>query len=114
MVTKEYDIIIVGGGINSLTAAALSAKKNKSILLLESRDELGGMATLEEFSPGFKCNMIYDYIRWIDPRIIKKLNLYKYGLEFQKVSSLRIALDENKKHIIFQNDPSKTESLCGK
>ena len=108
MVTKEYDIIIVGGGINSLTAAALLAKKNKSILLLESRDELGGMATLEEFSPGFKCNMIYDYIRWIDPRIIKKLNLYKYGLEFQKVSSLRIALDENKKHIIFQNDPSKT------
>ena len=39
MVTKEYDIIIVGGGINSLTAAALLAKKNKSILLLESRDE---------------------------------------------------------------------------
>jgi phytoene dehydrogenase-like protein len=108
MVTKEYDIIIVGGGINSLTAAALSAKKNKSILLLESRDELGGMATLEEFSPGFKCNMVYDYIRWIDPRLIKKLNLYKYGLEFQKVSSLRIALDENKKHIIFQNNPSKT------
>ena len=58
MVTKEYDIIIVGGGINSLTAAALLAKKNKSILLLESRDELGGMATLEEFSPGFKCNMV--------------------------------------------------------
>ena len=90
MVTKEYDIIIVGGGINSLTAAALLAKKNKSILLLESRDELGGMATLEEFSPGFKCNMVYDYIRWIDPRLLKKLNLYKYGLKFQKVSSLRI------------------------
>ena len=71
-----YDYIIVGGGINSLTAAALLAKKNKSILLLESRDELGGMATLEEFSPGFKCNMVYDYIRWIDPRLFKKLNLY--------------------------------------
>jgi len=27
MVTKEYDIIIVGGGINSLTAATLLAKK---------------------------------------------------------------------------------------
>ena len=62
MVTKEYDIIIVGGGINSLTAAALLTKKNKSILLLESRDELGGMATLEEFSPGFKCNMIYNIV----------------------------------------------------
>ena len=43
----------MGGVINSLSAATLLAKKNKSILLLESRDELGGMATLEEFSPGF-------------------------------------------------------------
>ena len=108
MVTKEYDIIIVGGGINSLTAAALLAKKNKSILLLESRDELGGMATLEEFSPGFKCNMVYDYIRWIDPRLLNKLKLHKYGLEFITSRPLRVALDENGKHIIFHNDPSKT------
>ena len=110
---KYYDAIVIGGGINSLVVAALLAKKKKSILLLESRDIIGGMAASEEFSPGFRCNMVFDYIRWIDPRLINELGLYKYGLEYRKTSSLRISLDENEKHIIFHNDPNKTlESIA--
>ena len=76
---KQYDAIVIGGGINSLAAAALLAQEEKSILLLESRDTLGGMASSYEFTPGFRCNMVYDYIRWIDPRLIKRLNLPEYG-----------------------------------
>ena len=72
---KYYDAIVIGGGINSLVVAALLAKKKKSILLLESRDIIGGMAASEEFSPGFRCNMVFDYIRWIDPRLINELGL---------------------------------------
>ena len=77
----QYDAIVVGGGINSLAVAALLAQENKSILLLESRDALGGLSSTHEFTSGFKCNMVYDYIRWIDPRLIKLLNLQNYDLE---------------------------------
>ena len=105
---KHYDAIVIGGGINSLAVAALLAQEEKSILLLESRDTLGGMASSYEFTPGFRCNMVYDYIRWIDPRLIKLLNLQNYDLELLSPKPLRIALDKNGKHIEFHIDPDKT------
>ena len=110
---KDYDIIIIGGGINSLVSASLLANKKKSILLLEAKDILGGTAAAEEFSKGFKCNIAYDYIRWIDPRVIKELNLLDYGLKFREPNSLRVSLDESGKHIFFNSDPKKTlESIA--
>lgn len=105
---KQYDVIVVGGGINSLAVAALLAQEEKSVLLLESRDILGGLASSYKFASGFKCNMVYDYIRWIDPRLIEKLSLQKYGLKMVLPDPLRIALDENGRHISFFSDPVKT------
>ena len=107
---KQYDAIVIGGGINSLAVAALLAQDKFSILLLESKNMLGGMSSSYEFSSGFRCNMVYDYIRWIDPRLINKLDLHKYGLSYSTPSLLRIALDEKGKHIKFYTVPSKTAS----
>ena len=75
MVKKEFDYIIIGGGINSLISAALLSQKNKSVILFESNNTVGGMASTTEFSNGFRCNLVYDYIKWIDDRLIKKLNI---------------------------------------
>jgi len=66
------------------------------------------MASTKEFSPGFKCNMVYDYIRWIDQRLIKLLNLHEYGLELFSSDPIHIALDEKGKHIVFYADPQQT------
>ena len=52
--SKTYDIVIIGGGHNGLTAAASLAKKGKSVLLLEKRPVLGGIGAGEEFHPGYK------------------------------------------------------------
>ncbi len=105
---KQYDAIVIGGGINSLAAATMLAQEEKTVLLLESRETLGGMASSYEFTPRFRCNMIYDYIPWIDPRLIKKLNLEEYGFKLSTPDPFRVALDENGNHIIFHNDPAKT------
>ena len=37
--------------------------------LLEARENIGGLASSIEFVPGFKCNVIYDTIKYIDPRM---------------------------------------------
>jgi ribulose 1,5-bisphosphate synthetase/thiazole synthase len=50
---SSYDVIIVGGGHNGLTAAAYLAKANKKVLVLERRHILGGAAVTEELVPGF-------------------------------------------------------------
>ncbi|TEU04034.1 MAG: NAD(P)/FAD-dependent oxidoreductase [Dehalococcoidia bacterium] len=47
---REYDIIIIGGGPNGLTAACYLSKAGQKVLLLEKRYELGGGLATEEIT----------------------------------------------------------------
>ena len=42
---KRYDVIVVGGGIAGIAASLSAARENKSVLLIESSFQLGGLAT---------------------------------------------------------------------
>jgi phytoene dehydrogenase-like protein len=44
-ITKDYDVIIIGGGLGGMTAANKLAKNGRKVLLLEAHDKLGGFAT---------------------------------------------------------------------
>jgi phytoene dehydrogenase-like protein len=52
-VTKAFDIVVVGGGSNSLSGAAYLAKGGKSVLVLEKNARCGGGAVSREVAPGF-------------------------------------------------------------
>ena len=70
----QKDIIIIGSGINSLVSAAILKEAGKSILILEARDNIGGLASSIEFVPGFKCNLIHDTIKLKDAnKALKKI-----------------------------------------
>jgi phytoene dehydrogenase-like protein len=45
--SKTYDIVVIGGGHNGLTAAITLAKKNKKVLVLEKRPKKGGKSAGE-------------------------------------------------------------------
>ena len=57
---SKYDSIIIGSGINSLVVAALLGKQNKKVLVLEAREQIGGLSSAIELKQGFKCNAIHD------------------------------------------------------
>ena len=38
----QFDAIVIGGGVNSLVTAAILGKAGKKVLVLESRNEVGG------------------------------------------------------------------------
>ncbi len=78
---SRFDIIVIGGGLNSLITASILGQSGGEVLLLETRDQVGGLASTSEFAPGFKCNVINDVVKWIDPRVMKKLKLESHGLE---------------------------------
>ncbi len=110
---SQYDVIVIGGGVNSLVAANMLGKDGKKVLMLESRDQVGGLASTIEFTPGFKCNVINDVVQWIDPRVMDKLYLESHGLELIQPDVPRIALGENDNHIAFHCDPNQTaESIA--
>lgn len=43
-ISATYDVVVIGGGHNGLTAAATLAKKGKSVCVVEKAEQFGGMA----------------------------------------------------------------------
>ena len=80
---NKYDIIIIGGGHNGLTAAAIMAGKGKKVLLLEKRPILGGIAAGEEFHPGYKTNGLLHDTSCVRTGLIQGLKLEQFGLAIE-------------------------------
>jgi phytoene dehydrogenase-like protein len=83
-----YDIVIVGGGHNGLTAAAYLAQAGKSVLVLERLDHVGGAAVSAQTFPGIEARLSrYSYLVSLLPtRIITDLGL-TIRLERRRYSS---------------------------
>lgn len=105
---RRYDVIVIGGGVNSLVVTDMLAKAGKKVAVIEAQEQVGGLASTQEFASGFKCNVFNDVVKWIDPLVIDKLDLKNHGLELIQPDVVRIALDENGKHILFHRDPKAT------
>ncbi len=82
--SKSYDIIVIGGGHNGLTAATTLAKKGKNVLVLEKRSVLGGIAAGEEFHPGYRTTGLLHDTSGVRQQVIKALDLEKHGLNTTK------------------------------
>src|SRR5215510_8902189 len=56
--TDNFDVVIVGSGINSLVCAAMLVRKSKRVLVLERSAVAGGCIRTEEITvPGFRHDL---------------------------------------------------------
>ena len=77
----KYDVVVIGGGHNGLTAAAYLARAGRTVLVLERRHVLGGAAVTEEVFKGFHFSVCSYVVSLLRPEIIRELDLPSHGLE---------------------------------
>jgi phytoene dehydrogenase-like protein len=76
---QKWDMIIVGAGHNGLACATYLARAGKRVLVLESRERIGGACTIEEPFPNVRMSPCAYLAGLLHPLIIDELNLVQRG-----------------------------------
>lgn len=81
LAARRWDMVVVGGGHNGLTAAAYLARAGRSVLVLEAREQLGGAATLQEPFPGYLISPCAYVVGLLHPLVVTELDLKRHGFD---------------------------------
>jgi phytoene dehydrogenase-like protein len=78
-VPESFDVIIIGAGHNGLVTAAYLAKAGKRVLVLESRELVGGCAVTEEIWPGYRVSTASYLSSLMQEKVVRELELQRFG-----------------------------------
>ncbi len=105
---ERKDVVVIGGGGNSLTAAAYLAKRGFQTVVLERREILGGVAVTEEFAPGFRASSLLHATGPFLPSIVRDLDLPRFGLSWIETETRVFAPAPDGRAITLYGDPGRT------
>src|SRR5215831_17938830 len=90
----KWDVVVVGGGHNGLTAGAMLARAGLATLVVERRDVIGGCCVTEEIAPGCRASTTSYIASMLRPEVIRDLDLARHGLKMIACEpGLQVALE---------------------
>ncbi len=82
LAARNWDVIVVGAGHNGLTCAAYLAKAGLRVLVIESRQRVGGACTIEEPFPGVRMSPCAYLAGLLHPLVVEELELPRRGYQW--------------------------------
>lgn len=101
---QDFDVIVIGGGVNGLICSVLLAQARKRVVVVEAQDRLGGMCRTDEIAPGFRVSTVSHLVGPLDGEVMKTLRLAKLGLQFSARQVGCVALAPDGRHIVIGED----------
>lgn len=103
--SHRWDAIVVGAGHNGLTCAAYLARSGQRVLVVESRERVGGACTIDEPWPGYRISPCAYLVGLLHPLVIEELNLAGYGFEwFPATAGLFVPFEDGSSIQLWDDD----------
>ncbi|MDQ2844495.1 MAG: NAD(P)/FAD-dependent oxidoreductase [Acidobacteriota bacterium] len=105
LAAKRWDAIVVGAGHNGLTCAAYLARAGKQVLVLESRERIGGACTIEEPWPGVRMSPCAYLAGLLHPLVVEELDLFSRGFHWTPaVNGLFVPFEDGTSIQLYDDD----------
>tara|TARA_B100001105_G_scaffold58079_1_gene44474 strand:- start:11491 stop:13065 length:1575 start_codon:yes stop_codon:yes gene_type:complete len=113
MGSVQYDVAIVGGGHNGLSAACYLSMAGKKVVVIEALDKVGGMATSSYAIPEASQHLVHtcalDLMSLrVHPMMPIELDLARHGFSQVEMTPGYVYLHPDGSSLVFWRDPAKT------
>ncbi len=101
---EKFDAVIIGAGHNGLVTAGYLAREGLKVCALERRHMVGGACVTEEVFPGFKVSTTSYVCSLLSPRVIRDLEMKRYGYEILERHPSSFSPFPNGSHLFLSGD----------